>query len=595
MRYSWLLIVLLSMTPLWLYSMFARGYWTPDEPREADMAWHMSQSAVTHQGDWVLPELGGHKFLEKPPLSYWFTAASFKLFGQSSAAARVPNVLYVVIAVVSIGLMVQAMAGTSMGMLAAMLFASMFETLRVSIWLAPDACLLAGCAMSLLGAYRGYIAQDDSAKLKWYTLMHAGALWGFMAKSAIGWLVPGLALLILIAWERRWRELVRPQLWAGLLLQVVVIGIWVDAVFHQADGANDLRVLFWNNLMGRFAHIHAPAAIDYAAAHQNWPGKYLAELPYYIFPWCLLLIGALRRAWRLMRAEPENRQAAADRTTWRFALASWLPFAILISLSATARDVYFAPALIGISATIALWVRDVGTAAGKFDVWMLRATRYLVVLLVLLVLIILVLLSMTELRSDRQLVWIALSITALAAVGWMACRRAASAQRSNQYPISIAWCYLVTIMTLTIAMLTAVPVVNRWQNLGAIATSVKRDAGEQPLAVLHPDETTIAMLDYHSDLQITALNTPGQSATQMINDWFRQYPRAHVLVLLPGHAPGAMTALLERHKRIRQPGDGVVDELINNHAAMIAARYELPMGRRYAMLVAPLHAEGKAP
>jgi len=67
-RYSWLLLVLLSMTPLWLVSLFGRAYWTPDEPREAAIAWRMSV-----HGDPVLPELGARKFLEKPPLSYWMT------------------------------------------------------------------------------------------------------------------------------------------------------------------------------------------------------------------------------------------------------------------------------------------------------------------------------------------------------------------------------------------------------------------------------------------------------------------------------------------------------------------------------------------
>jgi len=29
----------------WCVGMFARGYWTPDEPREADIAWRMSWQA----------------------------------------------------------------------------------------------------------------------------------------------------------------------------------------------------------------------------------------------------------------------------------------------------------------------------------------------------------------------------------------------------------------------------------------------------------------------------------------------------------------------------------------------------------------------
>jgi 4-amino-4-deoxy-L-arabinose transferase-like glycosyltransferase len=591
LRYSWLWVVLLSMAPLWLFSIFGRGYWTPDEPREAALAWHMSQSETTHHGDWVLPELGTHKFLEKPPLSYWFSATSFDMFGHSAAAARVPNLLYAIVTIIALALLVQGMAGTSAGMLAGLLFASMFESLRVGIWLAPDACLLAGCSVALLGAYRGFVANDDEMKWRWYMLMHIGMLWGFMAKSAVGWLVPGLALLTLIIWERRWRELIRWPLWAGLSLQFIIIGLWVGAVLGRPDGADDLRVLFWNNLVGRFTHINASAALDYAAAHHNWPGKYLAELPYYIFPWCLLLVGALRRAWFATRSTTDNRQASAT-TAWRFAIAAWLPFVVLISFSVTARDVYFAPALLGISAMMAMWVHELDAKITQFDAWMLRGTRYLIALLLIIVATVLIILGITELNSSKQLGWISFAITALVIIGLTAFKRAAGAQQRNQHAISLAWCYLTTVMALTIVMLAAVPVVDRWQDLGEIAAQVKRDAGTQPLAVLHPDETTIAMLDYHAGMRVTELEAVDNSTSQLISDWFKANPRGHVLVMLPGHASGAITQWLSRFKPQPIPGNGVLDELLGNRVAMVAAQYELPMGRRYAMLVAPLRQQG---
>ncbi|HEX2584620.1 MAG TPA: glycosyltransferase family 39 protein [Steroidobacteraceae bacterium] len=588
LRYSWVFVVLLSMAPLWLFSLFGRGYWTPDEPREAALAWSMSQSATTHQGDWVLPQLGTRTFQEKPPLSYWMSAASFKMFGQSAAAARVPNLLYILVGTISVMLLAQAMAGTSAGMLGGLLFASMFESLRVSIWLAPDACLLAGCAVALLGAYRGYIAQDAEQKWRWYTLMHVGALWGFMAKSAVGWLVPGLALLTLIVWERRWRELVRPQLWAGLALQVIVIGLWVSAVLDRPNGMDDLKVLFWNNLAGRFTHVNATAELDYAAAHQNWFGKYLLELPYYLFPWFLLLIGGLRGAWTATRDGIARTPLMT--TTWRFAIASWVPFTLLISLSATARDVYFAPALIGISVMMSMWVHELDSKANSFDRWMLRGTRYLVMFLLVLVAVVLIVLGLTELQTSKQLAWISLAITALVVISFTACRRAAAAQQQNQHAISMVWCYLTTVIALTIVMLAATPVVNQWQDLGQIARQVKRDAGTQPLAMLRPDETTIAMLSYHADIHITELKSLNETPAQQLQNWFKEHPRSHVLVLLPGRAPGAITHWLERFKPQRLPGDGIAGELMEQGAATVVAKYELPMGRRYALLVAPLSA-----
>ena len=47
-------LIVLALAPLWLCGMFGRGLWTPDEPREADIAWRMSQ-----QTDRTLPQLAG--------------------------------------------------------------------------------------------------------------------------------------------------------------------------------------------------------------------------------------------------------------------------------------------------------------------------------------------------------------------------------------------------------------------------------------------------------------------------------------------------------------------------------------------------------
>ena len=66
--------VLLALLPLWLGGMFGRDFWTPDEPREADVAWNMSQ-----QADPAIPLMAGEPFLEKPPLLYWAAAPGIAL------------------------------------------------------------------------------------------------------------------------------------------------------------------------------------------------------------------------------------------------------------------------------------------------------------------------------------------------------------------------------------------------------------------------------------------------------------------------------------------------------------------------------------
>ena len=108
---SWLLVALLL---IWCVGMFGRGYWTPDEPREADIAWRMSW-----QSDKAVPLLAGEAFCEKPPLTYWLAAVPIKLIGAQAWCARLPNLLYALITALGVGLLAARSAGRIAGLVGA--------------------------------------------------------------------------------------------------------------------------------------------------------------------------------------------------------------------------------------------------------------------------------------------------------------------------------------------------------------------------------------------------------------------------------------------------------------------------------------------
>ena len=55
------------------------------------------------QSDRTLPQLAGAPFLEKPPLSYWMSAAASSVLGDNAAALRAPNLLYALVAALAVG------------------------------------------------------------------------------------------------------------------------------------------------------------------------------------------------------------------------------------------------------------------------------------------------------------------------------------------------------------------------------------------------------------------------------------------------------------------------------------------------------------
>jgi 4-amino-4-deoxy-L-arabinose transferase-like glycosyltransferase len=573
----WPLLVVLALAPLWVIGILCRGAWTPDEPREADIAWRMSL-----QTDRTLPQLADTPFLEKPPLSYWLSGAAIEVYGDSPAAARVPNLLYAAIVALAIGALAFAMDGGTAAIVAALVGGTAITAFRVSIWLAPDACLLAGCAISLLGAYLGLSAPPGRSKLFGYTLMHLGAAVGFMAKSAPGWLVPAVALAAFLIWERRWLELRRWELYVGLIVQVFLIGPWIYEVSRSAHGADALLSLFWNNIVGRFAKVAGPGALDYTTGHRNTPGKYFIELPIYLLPWTLLAVAASRRAWDRLRS-------GTDRSTpWRFAVCAIVPFLLLLSFAATARDIYAAPILLGFGLLIGLWLSELVVGGrrpslSRLDRFAIHGTNVLIAVIALAFATVLALFALAA--PGLSGINYAINAVVVVAIAAITLLFASNMLRSADPLRGLAWTYTAYAATLTLSGLAIFPVIDRWQDLPSLARNIHEDSRGGALALLDPDETTIAMLDHRFRTQFVVLNTRTDTAGNVVSGWLRSQNRqARVLVKLPGRSPGDLERLLDRIHPTPAADDGVVATLASSGVATVVRRYELPEGRRYALL-----------
>src|SRR6266446_3351150 len=96
-RIGWAALIVVTLAVCYFSNLGAIGFVGPDEPRYAWIARDMAES-----GDWVTPRLYGKPWFEKPVLYYWMAAASFKLFGVSEAAARLPSALCALLATLAL-------------------------------------------------------------------------------------------------------------------------------------------------------------------------------------------------------------------------------------------------------------------------------------------------------------------------------------------------------------------------------------------------------------------------------------------------------------------------------------------------------------
>jgi hypothetical protein len=182
---------------------------------------------------------------------------------------------------------------------------------------------------------------------------------------------------------------------------------------------------------------------------------------------------------------------------------------------------------------------------------------------------------------------IAISALGLSAGAILAVRAASAARagdmRRAQFELVLAYCLLLIV--------PAWPLyreVDSWQDLPSLARAIESDASGRPLILMAPDETTRAVIDMYarSDAELVR-GPPDAASVAALRDRVAREPGALVVTLLPGRE---LTGALRRSAQRLGIGAGMrSDDLppwIAASGLRVAHRYELPNGRRYALLEA---------
>src|ERR1700693_577997 len=108
-KFSWAVLILLTLYVCYFSHLGAFGFIGPDEPRYAWIARDMAET-----GDWVTRRLYGTPWFEKPVFYYWSAAVCFKLFGVNEASARLPSAICALLATLSLGWLALRLGGWQM-------------------------------------------------------------------------------------------------------------------------------------------------------------------------------------------------------------------------------------------------------------------------------------------------------------------------------------------------------------------------------------------------------------------------------------------------------------------------------------------------
>jgi 4-amino-4-deoxy-L-arabinose transferase len=271
------LFLLFILLPLGL-----RALWIPDESRYAEIAREMLES-----GNWVVPQLLGMHYFEKPVAGYWFTALSQALLGENLFASRLPVALATGLSAVVVGVLAQRLwQDARKTWIAVLLYLSSGLVTGLALYMTLDPQLALWLNLALLAFHWAMTTRSSHRRLLAWALLGAACGLGFLTKGFIAWLLPVLVAGPYMLWQRRLGELLRYGPLA-VLVAIAVAAPWALAVHQQAP--DFWNFFFWNEHIRRFA------AADAQHVRPFW--FYLPVLLLGCVPWLGLLLPALRRAW----------------------------------------------------------------------------------------------------------------------------------------------------------------------------------------------------------------------------------------------------------------------------------------------------------
>jgi len=109
---------------------------------------------MLESGDWIQPHFNHARFYEKPPLTYWCVAASYRFLGFTEFASRLPSALAYVGTVLLTFLLALELVGSGTAPLAALIYATSLGPFLFGRFLFTDTLLVFCLSVSLLGLAR---------------------------------------------------------------------------------------------------------------------------------------------------------------------------------------------------------------------------------------------------------------------------------------------------------------------------------------------------------------------------------------------------------------------------------------------------------
>ena len=330
---------------------FLSGWLIPiTDPTES--VYTLTAKEMLAANDWLSPRIYGDFWFDKPIMFYWELLIAYKIFGVNEFASRFFPAVFA-----TFGLFITYFFGAKLydkkiGFAAAVILATTLEYWYLSHAVITDMTLLVMFSITLMSFYLGYRAGNE----KFYLISFAASGVAVLTKGPIGFFLPGLIILIFLAWQRDLSHLKKIFRVKNFLLLAAIISIWYLPMtwIHGAE--------FVENFLG--VHNFLRATVSEYPKTDVWYYYSLISLIGF-FPWSIVLIfGAIKNVRTLPKLDvPE-----------KFLIVWTLTVIIFFQMCATKYVTYTLPAMIPAVILMAKyfvnrWKIFIGTASATLIIY----------------------------------------------------------------------------------------------------------------------------------------------------------------------------------------------------------------------------------
>jgi len=339
-------------------AIYIPGLFSPAMLDDADSVHAEAAREMLARHDWVTLHADGIRYLEKAPLLYWAMAASFRVFGVSEWAARLPlalGMLGLIFATYSLGRRAYGEEGGFWAALAVSTSLGLYLFTRFQI---PDALVALWLTLCVLFFYRT-LEEDPPSRAAYWGLAAAAAL-NVLTKGLIGLVFPAAIILLFLVLTRNLRHLARMRLGSSILIFLSIAAPWHVLAALRNPSQGHVRGFLWfyfvNEHFLRYLNKRVPRDYDTVPLLIFWGLLLLWLLPWSAFlPQTVYDVG---KRWKDV-SNPLDRRLRADLlfTVWIIVIVGFFSFS-------TRQEYYTLPAIPAMALLIGGWLgreSDAGT------------------------------------------------------------------------------------------------------------------------------------------------------------------------------------------------------------------------------------------